>query len=337
MNKNSNAKKQKGINQHEKIFSKFYIVLIALFCVLLTACHISSEEPQEYPKIELQEPLLGQPSKDLQVPEEKTELTYISVEKEKLEETIEKDTSSAFKLPDNVFITQVYRNYDGDQEVLTFKKDGLLQFWVNENMICQKQIPVPAEVSIGNNFYEVIGNPYISTDGELVLIQSYTTPEGKQKLDYTILAKNCSKIIWSLNYDGYVFQNYDGKYGLVFYRYTPPFPWYPYEGFGFNTVDDDFTLPTPTTIWLDKSTVKSVNFGDWGSSSYGYRDISAISVRLEVDSYGELDIAQVGDSFEPVEVDIYFIDFLHEKFAPEEYNKRYSKVLQMINEYAQER
>lgn len=319
-----------------KIFNKFYIVLIALFCIFLTACQFYSEEPQEETKSGLQEQLLEQPSEALQVEEEKQELIETPIEQEELEESIEEVTSSAFKLPADVFIIEVSRNYDGNQKALTLK-DGLLQFWLNENIVCERQIPIPAEVTIGSNFYEVIGNPYISEDGRLVLVQSYTTSEGKQKLDYTILTNNCSKIIPSLNYDGYVFQNFEGKYGLVFYRDNPQFPWYPYEGFGFNTVDSNFTLPKPTIIWLNESTVKSVNFGSWGSTSYGYQDISAISVRLDVEAYGELDIAQVGNSFEPVKVDNNFFNLLYEKFTPKEYNERFSKVIQTINKYKQKR
>jgi len=320
----------------KKIFNQFYIVLIVLFCVLLTACQFSSEETQKETKSELQEQLSEQPSEALQVVLEKQELIETLIEQEELEKSIEEIICSAFKLPTDAFIIEISRNYDGSQETLTLK-DDLLQFWLNQNIVCEKRIPIPAEVTIGSNFYEVIGNPYISKDGRLVLIQSYTTPDGKQKLDYTILTNNCSKIIPSLNYDGYVFQNFEGKYGLVFYHDNPPFPWYPYEGFGFDTVDSNFTLPKPTIIWLNESTVKSVNFGSWGSTSYGYQDISAISVRLDVEAYGELDIAQVGNSFEPVEVDNNFLDLLYEKFTPKEYNERFSKVIQTINEYKQKR
>lgn len=318
-----------------KIFNKFYIVLIALFCLLLTACQFSSEESQEEPKSELQEQLLEQSIGTLQVADEKQELIEIHIEQEEIEKPIEEVTSSAFKLPDDVFIIEISRNYNGNQEALTLK-DGLLQFWVNENMVCEKQIPVPAEVLMGSNFYEVIGNPYISKDGSLVLIQSYTTQEGKQKLDYTILTNSCRKIIPSFNYAGYVFQNFEGKYGLVFYHTNRPFPNL-YEGFGFNTVDSSFKLPTPSIIWLNESTVTSVNFASWGSTSYGYQDISAISVRLNVESYGELDIVQIGNSFEPVEVDNNFFDLLYEKFPPEEYNERFYKVIKTINEYKQKR
>ena len=313
------------------------IVLIALFCILLTACQFSSKDTQEeYATVELQEQPSENPSTSLQFIDEKQESLETNIEQSSLEEPTEKVTSSAFKFPDDVSIIGVSRNYNDDQEALTLK-DGLLQLWINENIVCEKQIPLPAKISIGSGFYEVIGNPYISNDGRLVLIQSYTNPKGEQKLDYTILAENCSKIIPSLNYNGYVFQNNEGKYGLVFYDGNIQTIGYPYEGFGFNTVDINFALPEPTIIWLNKETVKSVNFGSWGSTSYGYQDIHAISVRLDVESYGELDIANACDYFEPVEVDNNFFDLLYEKFTPEEYNERFSKLIQTINEYKQKR
>lgn len=316
----------------KKIFSKVYIVLIIMLLGLLTACQVSNTEPQDMPQNALQVELVEEPRKTSQNSEENQELIEKPIEQVKLEEPTQEVESSDFKFPDDVFIIEVYRHSNGDQEFLTLK-DEFLQFWVNENMVCEKKIPVPAEISIGSNFYEIIGNPYISKDGSLVLIQSYTTSKGELKLDYTILAKNCSKIIPSLNYDGYVFQNNEGKYGLVFYHDEPRFPWYPYEGFGFTEADVDFALPKPTTIWLNESTVQSVNFGSWGSTSYGYRDVSAISVRLNVESYGELDIANVYGPFEPVEVDDDFFDLLYEKFAPQNYEKKFSTVLQTINEY----
>lgn len=322
-----------------KKFNKFYIVLAVACFLLLTACHASEEKMQEdsitayqFSDKEMQESASDVPAKF----ENEQELPETTIEQNDAEELIEGTSSLDFELPNDVFVIEISRNHNDNQKVLALK-DEFLQLWLNQTMICEKKIPVPAKVSIGSNFYEVIGNPYISEDGSLVLIQSYTTPKGEQRLDYTILAKNCIKIIPSLVYDGYVFQNYEGKYGLAFYRDNPSFPWYPYEGFGFNTVDSNFSLPIPTIIWLNESTVKSVKFGSWGSTSYGYQDISAISVRLEVESYGELDIAQVCDSFEPVEVDDIFFDLLYEKFSPNEYNERFSKVIQTINEYKQNR
>lgn len=315
-----------------KFFNKVYILAIILFCVLLTACQTTNEEPQEEPKNELQVQVLEEPSETSQVSEESQEQMEMIIEHQELEGPIKEVPCSSFKLPDDVFIIEVSQTYDGNQQALTLK-DNLLQFWVNDNMVCEKQIPVPAKISLGSNFYEVIGNPYISTDNQLILIQSYTTSSGQRKLDYTVLTNNCIRIIPSLNYDGYVFQNFEGNYGLASYRDASPLPWYPYEGFGFNIADSNFTLPKPTIIWLNESTVKSVNFGSWGSSSYGYQDVSAISVRLNVESYGELDIARVGDSFEPVEVDYVFLDLLREKFLPEEYTERFNKVIQTLSEY----
>lgn len=97
--------------------------------------------------------------------------------------------------------------------------------------------------------------------------------------------------------------------------------------------DTNFTLPKPTIIWLNESTVKSANFGSWGSSSYGYQDVSAISARLDVESYGELDISNVLGSFEPIEVDDKFFDLLYQKFEPQEYEERLAKVIQTLNQY----
>lgn len=318
----------------KKFFNKVSIVLIALLCVLLTACQFHSKDTQKEYQSELQEPPLEEFNMTLQVEEAKQELIETTIEQPFQEETAEGVTNSDLELPNDVPIIEISRNYTDNQEAITLK-DGLLQLWINENMICEKQIPIPARESIGEGFYEVIGNPYISYDGRLVLIQSYTTSEGEKELDYTILAKSCNKIVPSLNYNGYVFQNNKGKYGLVFYDDETPIPGYPYEGFEFETVDSDFALPKPTIIWLNESTVKSVNFGSWGSASYGYRDVSGISVRLDVEGYGELNIAHVCDSFTPVEVDYKFLDFLHEKFTPEEYNERFSKLVKTINEYKQ--
>lgn len=267
----------------------------------------------------------------LKVSENKQELIEETIEQNVSEEPIEEVRNLDFELPDDACIIEVYHDYNGNQKAITLD-DGLLQIWLNETVVCEKQIPIPAKLSIGNGFYEIIGNPYISEDDNLVLIQSYTTVDGKQKLDYTILANNCNKIIFSLAYDGYVFQDYDGNYNFVFYSDSPR-PWYPYAGFGFNDVDDNFTLPEPTMISLNESTVKSVNFGSWGSTSYGYRDINAISVRLDVESYGELDIAYVCRLHEPVEVDNHFFNLLNERFAPHEYKERYSKLIETINDY----
>lgn len=242
-------------------------------------------------------------------------------------------SSSAFAFPTNAFIIEVSRDCNENVKILALK-DGFLQFWLNYTLVCEKKIPVPAKVSIGSGFYQVIGNPYISEDDSLVLIQSYTTPEGEPKLDYTILAKDCRKIVPTLNYNCYLFQNYEGKYGLAYYH-TSPLPYYIYEGFGFNDLDNDFPLLTPKVIWLDTKTVKMVNFGSWGSTSYGYQDISAISTRLYVDGYGEVDVSSVYDLSEPVEVDCYFFDSLREKFAPTAYTQRFAKLLQLIDEYKQ--
>ena len=318
----------------KKIFKKAHIIFIVLFCVLLTACQSSSKDSQEECQSELQEQPLEETSASLQVMEEKQELIEKTIEQPSSQETIKKATVLDFKFPDDVFIIEVSRNYNDDQEAITLK-DELLQLWINGNMVCEKQIPPPAKVSIGSNFYEVIGNPYISNDGRLVLIQSYTNPKDEHKLDYTILAKNCSKVIPSLNYNGYVFQNYEGKYGLVFYDGNIQTIGYPYEGFGFNTVDNNYTFPKPTIIWLNESTVKSVNFGSWGSSMYGYQEIWGISARLDVESYGQLDISHACDSFEPVEINDNFFYLLHEKFTPEEYNERFSKYWSEWHRYLQ--
>lgn len=46
------------------------------------------------------------------------------------------------------------------------------------------------------------------------IIEYYQKPNGELKIDYTILARDCSKIIPTLNYNEYVFKNNEGKYGL---------------------------------------------------------------------------------------------------------------------------
>ena len=313
-----------------KIFNKFYIVLVTLFCMSFTACHSYSKDYQVEPQIGLQGQLLKQYHEALQVAEEKT----IPIERKNSENSIEEVTDLYCKLPTNAFIIEFTQYSDGTQEVLTLKEDGLLQLWENENIVCETKIPIPSKLMVGNNFYEIIGNPYISKDGELVLIQSFTTSDGKQ-LDYTILTNNCKKIIPSLNYNGYVFQNFEGKYGLVFCSDDSSFLSYPYEGFGFNPIADHCIFPKPTIIWLNESTVKNVNFESWVSISYNCQAITGISVSLDVESYGELDIAHVGDSFEPIEIDDEFNDLLYEKFSPEEYEERFLKVIQTLNEYKQ--
>lgn len=320
-----------------KKINRFYMVLVVTFLVLLTACHVSDSKMQEntisvyqFSDEETQE----ESSKAISSFANKQELAEMTICNNDSKEPIEEASSLECELPNNDFIIEDYRDYNENQKVV-ISKDGFLQFWLNQTMVCEKKIPVPAKISVGSGLYGVIGNPYISEDGDLVLIQSYTTAEGEPKIDYTILTKKCSKIIPSLICDGYVFKNYDGKYGLVYYRDESPFLGYPYEGLHFNSVDKNFSLPKPTIIWLNESTVKMVNFGSWGTSSYEYQDISAISVRLYVESYGELDIAYVCDPFEPVEIDDRFLDLLYEKFTPEEYNERFSKVIQTINEYKQ--
>lgn len=327
----------------KKNLSRLYITLIVAFLVLLTACGASGDRKQEatvataeYSNAEVQEA----PSTAFQIFDDETQEELKNIlskleaeqEKEQKEELIERPLD--FELLEDAFIIEVSRNYKGDQKTLLLK-DGFLQFWLNQSVVCVKKIPAPSKVSIGSSFDEVIGNPYISEDGKLVLIQSYTTLEGEPKIDYTILANHCNKIIPVLAYDSYVFQNYEGKYGLAFYR-DDSFYWYPYTGFGFNTVEDsNFSLPKPTIIWLNTSTVKSVKFGSWGTTSYGYQDVTAISARLDVESYGELDIANVSGSFEPVEVDKDFFGLLDEKFTPQEYEERFFTVIQTINKYKQ--
>lgn len=203
-------------------------------------------------------------------------------EKETERENVPEEKTLDFEPLEGATIIEVSQENDGNQKALTLK-DGVLQLWLNQDVICEKRIPIPAQLSIGNGFYEIIGNPYISKNGELVLIQSYTTLNGKPKIVYTILANRCKKIIPSLIYGGYVFQNYEGKYGLVYHSDRQPFIGCPYEDLYFSPVKDkDFSLPEPTTIWLNYSTVKSVKFGSWGSTSYHYRDISGISARLDL-------------------------------------------------------
>lgn len=332
--------------------SKLYVILMVTCMILLSACQAPSDEvqtsiantdqfsngekqeepPTMVPQLadgEIQEAL----SNILSNSEDKQEIEEGPIESNEEKEPTEETPRVDFELPKDAFIIEVSRDNNGDQRVITLKGETL-QIWLNQTIACEKKIPIPAEVSIGNSFYEVVGNPYISEEGKLVLIQSYTTMEGKLKLDYTILAKHCKKIIPSLNWDGYVFQNDEGKYILAHYRDSQSLPWYPYEGFGFSEVEDtNFSLPKPTIIWLNESTVKSVNFGSWVSSSYGYQDVSAISARLDVESYGELDISNVLGSFEPIEVDDKFFDLLYQKFEPQEYEERLAKVIQTLNQY----
>lgn len=331
--------------------SKLYVILMVTCMILLSACQAPSDEAQtsiantdqfsngekqeELPTMipqladgEIQEAL----SNILSNSEDKQEIEEEPIESNGEKEPTEKTSRVDFELPKDAFIIEVSRDNNGDQRVITLKGETL-QIWSNQTIACEKKIPIPAEVSIGNSFYEVVGNPYISEEGKLVLIQSYTTMEGELKLDYTILAKHCSKIVPVLAYDSWVFQNNEGKYGLAFYR-DDAYYWYPYEGFRFNTVEDsNFSLPKPTIIWLNESTVKSANFGSWGSSRYGYRDISAISVRLNVESYGELDIANIIGSFDPIEIDEDFSAMFYESFMPQEYEERLAKVIQTLNQY----
>lgn len=216
--------------------------------ILLSACQAPSDEAQtsiantdqfsngekqeELPTMvpqladgEIQEAL----SNILSNSEDKQEIEEEPIESNGEKEPTEKTSRVDFELPKDAFIIEVSRDNNGDQRVITLKGETL-QIWSNQTIACEKKIPIPAEVSIGNSFYEVVGNPYISEEGKLVLIQSYTTMEGELKLDYTILAKHCKKIIPSLNWDGYVFQNDEGKYILAHYRDRQSLPWYPYEG-----------------------------------------------------------------------------------------------------------
>lgn len=319
----------------KKTFGKVCIVLAAMLFVLLTACQSSNgEEPLETKDI-----LPNEESNSVLPSEELASISSSSEDKQGLTEKakdpntqneLDKEpANSAFELPEGAFIIEDYRYSNDNQRVIVIK-DGVLQVWDNQNVICEKKIPVPSQISVGDRLDKVIGNPYISEDGRLILVQSYITLENELKINYTVLSKNCRKIIPSLIYDGYVFQNYEGKYGLVFYDD------FAYSGLIFNTIDSidsDFTLPNPTTIWLNESTVESVKFGSWGTTSYGYQDVSAISVRLYVKDYGELDIANACEPFEPVEVDDDFLDLLNERFSPREYQRRLFRVIQTLNEY----
>ena len=248
---------------------------------------------------------------------------------------IEDEPVLAFDLPGNPSIIEVRQLYDEakTQEIIALK-GWSLQFWINDTLICEKEIPIPAQISIGNDFYEIFGNPYISKDGELVLVQSYTTSNGEQKIDYTILTNNCSKLISTLGYNHWVFQNNDGEYCLAYYKPDESSIFnLAYAGLYFNAMDNDTVLPTPTIIDLNESTVKSVKFGSWCSVSYHCTQVYDISARLDVESYGELDIASISKNFEKVEVDKKFFNFLDETFSPAEYDKRFFKLLQIIDEY----
>lgn len=349
---------QKGKNRMKKVFSKLYILLGVIILVFSTSCQSSNSKNQEETALPSQasdttmqeetgntckcsyEEDDEDPSTTSKLPnEEKIEETTTEPsvsDKENLKESGKvpadqnEETKLDIELPNGAFIIEVSRDSDGNQNILALK-DEFLQIWCNQTMICEKKIPTPANISIGSNLYEIFGNPYISKKGELVLIQSYTNLDDEPKLAYTILAKNCEKIISSLAYDGYVFKNSEGKYAVVFYK--DDFPWYPYGGLGFSIADSYFPLPEPTTIWLNESTVKSVSFRSWGTTSYGYQDVSAIAVRLEVEDYGTLDISHACEPFEPIEVDRDFFELLHEDFSPNEYEERFASIVQALNKY----
>lgn len=329
-----------------KNLSKLYTIFVVISLVLLTACQASDDQKQEtsenatcfYSFKAQEKSAITSLFEDEKIREALSNALSNLKDRQEIEqeptEPVETQEKVDLELPGGEFIIEYNQNSNGELSVLTLK-DGILKYWLNGTIVCKKTIPIPAKTSFGSSFNDIIGNPYISEDGKLVLIQSYTTLEGELKLDYTIFAKHCSKIVPVLAYDSWVFQNNEGKYGLAFYR-DDAYYWYPYAGFRFNTVEDsNFSLPKPTIIWLNESTVKSVSFGSWGSSSYGYQDVSAISARLDVESYGELDISNVLGSFKPIEVDGKFFDLLHQKFEPQEYTERLCLVIQALNEYKQ--
>lgn len=329
-----------------KNLSKLYTIFVVISLVLLTACQASDDKKQEtsenancsYSFKAQEKSAITSLFEDEKIREALSDvLSNLEDRQELEEEPAEPDEAQEkvkLELPSGEFLIEYDQEPNGELRILTLK-DGILKYWLNGTIVCKKTIPIPAKTSVGSSFNDIIGNPYISKDGKLVLIQSYTTLERELKIDYTILAKHCSKIVPVLAYDSWVFQNNEGKYGLAFYR-DDSFYWYPYSGLGFNTVEDsNFSLSKPTIIWLNESTVKSVSFGSWGSSSYGYQDVSAISARLDIESYGELDILNVSGSFEPIEVDDKFFDLLHQKFEPQEYEERLCLVIQTLNEYKQ--
>lgn len=331
-----------------KKIASFIVTLITVL-LFMTACDSQAnqaEESHESLCIEHEQKLeetteeetnveeaIEEESHSEEIIEQESHSEEISKEEVASQESSEKEIQLDFEFPDNTVILEVVKDYDGNQSFLTLK-DEFLQYWTNQTMVCEKQIPAPAKISVGDGFFDKIGNPYISKDGDLVLIQSYTTLEGEKVLDYTILANNCIKTIPILyRYSDYVFLDCEGNYGVVFYHNEMLLN-YPYRGIRFEDVDTaNFILPQPTTIWLNESTVKSLNFTSWVQVSYGYTAIYGISVRLDVESYGELDIAYVCDTFEPVEVDKAFFKLLDEKFTPQEYDERFSKLIQTINEY----
>ncbi|MCI8655354.1 MAG: hypothetical protein HFJ48_05760 [Clostridia bacterium] len=327
----------------KKNLDKLCIIFIATFLLSLTACQNSDDVEREKGNTVLsdfgkQQELGKELSNRINLNMLVEEITEETDSKEIIEQETESNKKALnFELPAATILVEISEKIDGSYEALTLNKDGILQFWQNQNVVCEKQIPIPSEIFEGNGLYEVIGNPYISKEGDLVLIQSYTTLEGEKKLDYSILANRCIKRIKADAHSGYVFRNYDGKYGFTFCTGQLPVPWYPYEGVGFNSVDtdNDFSLPETTTIWLNDSTVESVSFGSWGSTSYGYRDIYAISARLRIESYGELDILFVCEPFEPVEVDDAFFKLLEEEFEPKDYEERFFQLMQTISEYKQ--
>ena len=121
-----------------KNFSKFYVVLIVVFSTILTACHGSSNVAQKKIDMVLFAPHTLDENSIVQTASKK--LIKKTTQKEAFEqETPAEEVPLDFEFLNDAFLIDISQDYNGNQKTLTLK-DGVLQFWLNQTMVCEKEI-----------------------------------------------------------------------------------------------------------------------------------------------------------------------------------------------------
>lgn len=266
-----------------------------------------------------------------------------SDETEELEEADETSTPEKTKkakkkkeqadAPSNLPVVKVL--YEGTVTL----KDGKLQLWKNGKVLCSTQIPKALNPCDEYNGY------YVDRSDRLVIIQTYQK-NGKFKMEYSILANNVAKVLYSVtsdnifeDYESYIFLDRKGKYRIVEFANRDALY---YANFRFkdeknmkHTQGIPFTkVKSKGTSLITKESISETRFTDWGGSESGKSTTTVYvwEICFTIKKHGRFYCTIYEPCSGEIEMDWELYKKLTKKFPVEQYEEKLSELIQISHE-----
>ena len=290
----------------------------------------STSEPTELEELEedeTEETVIFEPT-EVEEADETEELDETEEEAKPEKTKKEKKKKKQADAPSNLPVVKKV-----DEGTVTLKK-GNLQLWKKGKVLCSVQIPKALNPCDEYNCY------YVDKNNRLVIIQTYQK-NGKFKMEYSILANNVAKVLYSVTsdnifegYESYIFMDRKGKYRIVEFANRDALYYANFKFLDSKSEDCMHNVPytkakSKGTSLITKESISETRFTDWGGydSEKSTHTVYVWEICFTVKNHGRFYCTIYEPSSGEIEMDSELYHKLTKKFPVEQYEDKLSELI----------